>query len=46
MSEIQIDDLPIFKKKQKAEFVLPDRAREIMERKPNATIDEVITNHG
>lgn len=46
MSELPSNTVIQFNPNKKAEFVVSDRAKEIMERKPNATIDEVITKHG
>lgn len=31
-----------WKKPQKAEFIMPDRTKEIFERKANATLDDII----
>lgn len=33
---------PLIKRKTYAEFIMPDRTKEIFERKANATLDDVI----
>lgn len=38
----EIPDLKLFRKKPKAEFIMPNRAKEILQANPNASIDDIL----